>query len=83
MSSNNLQLAKDFHSYIYHLQIFCIRPVYVRKLIFILSTVFSIFFSFGEKTLNEVRVAMGIKPYRKMRRWYWVLPTSNEGSDDE
>ncbi len=37
----------------------------------------------GEKTLNEVRVAMGIKPYRKMRRWYWVLPTSNEGSDDE
>ena len=37
----------------------------------------------GEKTLNEVRAAMGIKPYRKMRRWYWVLPTSNEGSDDE
>ena len=28
----------------------------------------------GEKTMNEVKADLGIKPYRKMRRWYWVLP---------
>lgn len=28
----------------------------------------------GEKTLNDVKIALGIKPYRKMRRWYWALP---------
>lgn len=28
----------------------------------------------GEKTMNEVKADLGIKPYRKMRRWYWALP---------
>ena len=28
----------------------------------------------GEKTLSDVKNALGIKTYRKMRRWYWVLP---------
>lgn len=34
----------------------------------------------GEKTMNEVKVALGIRPYRKMRRWYWTLP-NNEIKD--
>ena len=28
----------------------------------------------GDKTMNEVKAELGIKPYRKMRSWYWVLP---------
>ncbi len=28
----------------------------------------------GEKTMNDVKTLMGIKPYRKMRSWYWALP---------
>ena len=28
----------------------------------------------GEKTMNEVKAELGIKPYRKMRSWYWTLP---------
>lgn len=28
----------------------------------------------GEKTLNEVKQELGIKPYRKMRIWYWGCP---------
>ena len=28
----------------------------------------------GDKTMNEVKTELGIKPYRKMRTWYWVLP---------
>ena len=28
----------------------------------------------GDKTMSEVKAAMGIKPYRKMRVWYWALP---------
>ncbi len=28
----------------------------------------------GDKTMNEVKTKLGIKPYRKMRTWYWVLP---------
>ena len=28
----------------------------------------------GEKTMNEVKTELGIKPFRKMRAWYWVLP---------
>lgn len=28
----------------------------------------------GEKTMNDAKIALGIKSYRKMRRWYWVLP---------
>ena len=28
----------------------------------------------GDKTMNEVKAELGIKPYRKMRTWYWVLP---------
>ena len=28
----------------------------------------------GDKTMNEVKAELGIKPYRKMHAWYWVLP---------
>lgn len=28
----------------------------------------------GEKTMNDVKTLIGIKPYRKMRTWYWSLP---------
>lgn len=35
----------------------------------------------GEKTMNEVKKDMGIKPYRKMRRWYWVLPGDGQSLD--
>ena len=28
----------------------------------------------GDKTMNEVKTELGIKPYRKMRTWYWALP---------
>ena len=28
----------------------------------------------GDKTLNEVKNSLGIKPFRKMRVWYWALP---------
>ena len=31
-------------------------------------------YKIGEKTMNDAKVALGIKPYRKMRKWYWVLP---------
>ena len=31
----------------------------------------------GDKTMNEVKTELGIKPYRKMRTWYWVLPGEN------
>jgi len=30
--------------------------------------------SIGDKTMNEVKTELGIKPYRKMNTWYWVLP---------
>lgn len=32
----------------------------------------------GDKTMNQVKTELGIKPYKKMRTWYWVLP----GEDD-
>ena len=28
----------------------------------------------GDKTMNDAKTALGIKPYRKMRRWYWAMP---------
>lgn len=28
----------------------------------------------GDKTMNEVKSELGIKSYRKMRTWYWILP---------
>ncbi|WP_295094799.1 AAA family ATPase [Ruminococcus sp.] len=31
----------------------------------------------GEKTMNEVKAELGIKPYRKRKAWYWILPGSN------
>ena len=34
----------------------------------------------GEKTMNDVKAALGIQPYRKMRKWYWVMP-DNETKD--
>lgn len=32
----------------------------------------------GDKTMNEVKTELGIKPYKKMRTWYWVLPGTDE-----
>ena len=34
----------------------------------------------GDKTMNEVKAELGIKPYRKMRTWYWVLPGEESDS---
>ena len=33
----------------------------------------------GEKTMNEVKKDLGIKPFRKMRVWYWALPGEYHG----
>ena len=32
----------------------------------------------GEKTMNDVKATLGIKPYRKMRKWYWAMLSSEE-----
>ena len=32
----------------------------------------------GDKTMNEVKKDLGIKPFRKMRVWYWALPEERE-----
>ena len=37
----------------------------------------------GDKTMNEVKAELGIKPYRKMRSWYWVLPGTDENKEVE
>jgi hypothetical protein len=37
----------------------------------------------GDKTMNDVKVALGIKPYRKMRKWYWALPGTAESKEVE
>ena len=34
----------------------------------------------GEKTMNDAKVALGIKPFRKMRKWYWQM--EKETTDD-
>ena len=31
----------------------------------------------GEKTMSDAKATLGIKPYRKMRRWYWAMPGEN------
>ena len=36
----------------------------------------------GEKTLSDVKSALGIKPYRKMRKWYWQMAAETR-TDDE
>lgn len=36
----------------------------------------------GDKTMNDVKAALGIKPYRKMRHWYWVLPEIDNHTKD-
>lgn len=28
----------------------------------------------GVNTMNRVKAELGIKPYRKMKAWYWALP---------
>ena len=28
----------------------------------------------GNKTMQNVKQLLGIKSYRKMRKWYWVMP---------
>ena len=35
----------------------------------------------GEKTMNDVKTQIGIKPYRKMRSWYWAMPEPAEDND--
>lgn len=34
----------------------------------------------GEKTMNEVKIELGIKSYRKMKKWYWIMPGVAEKS---
>ena len=34
----------------------------------------------GDKTMNDAKVALGIKPFRKMRKWYWHM--EKETTDD-
>lgn len=31
-------------------------------------------YNIGEKTMNEAKAALGIKSFRKMRKWYWKMP---------
>ena len=35
----------------------------------------------GQKIMNDAKDALGIKPYRKMRRWYWSMPSDSVESD--
>ena len=35
----------------------------------------------GDKTMNEVKKDLGIKPFRKMRVWYWALPGEEYGKN--
>ena len=35
-------------------------------------------YGIGEKTMNDAKSELGIKPYRKMRRWYWTMPGNEE-----
>lgn len=37
----------------------------------------------GDKTLNEVKNSLGIKPFRKMRVWYWALPSDENSGRKE
>ena len=37
----------------------------------------------GEKTMHDAKATLGIKPYRKMRSWYWVLPGTDENKEVE
>lgn len=32
-------------------------------------------YGIGNKTMQNVKVMLGIKSFREMRKWYWVLPT--------
>ena len=32
----------------------------------------------GEKTMNDAKKELGIKPFRKMRVWYWEMPTGGQ-----
>ncbi len=32
----------------------------------------------GEKTMNDVKTALGVRSYRKMKKWYWVLPDAKD-----
>lgn len=37
----------------------------------------------GNKTMQNVKALLGIKSYREMRKWYWVLPTQHQDSDKQ
>lgn len=39
-------------------------------------------YGIGDKTMNEVKTELGIKPYRKMRSWYWALPREEKHDED-
>ena len=36
----------------------------------------------GERTMQKVKSDLGIKSYRKMRTWYWVMPKSPAEGED-
>ena len=35
----------------------------------------------GEKTMNDIKNELGIKSFRKMKAWYWILPTSETNEE--
>lgn len=37
----------------------------------------------GEKTMNEIKNELGIKSYRKMKAWYWILPTGETNEESK
>ena len=37
-------------------------------------------YGIGNKTLQEVKSALGIQSYRKMRKWYWSMNSANGGN---
>lgn len=40
-------------------------------------------YNIGEKTMNDVKTVLGIVSYRKMRKWYWKLPTEVNQSNNK
>ncbi len=37
----------------------------------------------GEKTIQEVKTALGVRSYMKMRKWYWSMMPKEGGNADE
>lgn len=37
----------------------------------------------GEKTMSDVKTSIGIRSYRKMRKWYWQMPEPAEENTEQ